>query len=164
MTILVPPYAAPSQSVTEKKELPSVHSDAIKMRGEWLQGNSETAGTNAEDGKRMINIYREHGLHLIPAKKSTEANIYHMRQRIETGRLKVFNTMIMWREEYESYHRNEGKVHKEFDDLMDSTLYLLFPNFAPWAGHGTVISYRHRPKLVSFKSEAGSWSRCIKSP
>lgn len=39
----------------------------------------------------------------------------------------------------------------EFDDkatmseLMDSTLYSLFPNFAPWAGYGTVISYRHRP-------------------
>ena len=30
-------------------------------------------------------------------------------------------------------------------ELMDSTLYLLFPNFAPWAGHGQVISYRHRP-------------------
>ncbi|MCP4841942.1 MAG: aromatic ring-hydroxylating dioxygenase subunit alpha [Halieaceae bacterium] len=30
-------------------------------------------------------------------------------------------------------------------ELMDSTLYLLFPNFAPWAGHGNVISYRHRP-------------------
>ncbi len=30
-------------------------------------------------------------------------------------------------------------------ELMDSTLYMLFPNFAPWAGHGTVINYRHRP-------------------
>ncbi len=30
-------------------------------------------------------------------------------------------------------------------ELMDSTLYLLFPNFAPWAGHGQVITYRHRP-------------------
>lgn len=30
-------------------------------------------------------------------------------------------------------------------ELMDSTLYLLFPNFAPWAGYQTVISYRHRP-------------------
>lgn len=30
-------------------------------------------------------------------------------------------------------------------EMMDSTLYLLFPNFAPWAGHGTVITYRHRP-------------------
>jgi phenylpropionate dioxygenase-like ring-hydroxylating dioxygenase large terminal subunit len=30
-------------------------------------------------------------------------------------------------------------------ELMDSTLYMLFPNFAPWAGHGTVITYRHRP-------------------
>ena len=30
-------------------------------------------------------------------------------------------------------------------ELMDSTLYSLFPNFAPWAGHGTVITYRQRP-------------------
>lgn len=30
-------------------------------------------------------------------------------------------------------------------ELMDSTLYMLFPNLAPWAGHGTVITYRHRP-------------------
>jgi phenylpropionate dioxygenase-like ring-hydroxylating dioxygenase large terminal subunit len=30
-------------------------------------------------------------------------------------------------------------------ELMDSTLYLLFPNFAPWAGFGPVITYRHRP-------------------
>jgi phenylpropionate dioxygenase-like ring-hydroxylating dioxygenase large terminal subunit len=30
-------------------------------------------------------------------------------------------------------------------ELMDSTLYSLFPNFAPWAGYSTVISYRHRP-------------------
>lgn len=30
-------------------------------------------------------------------------------------------------------------------ELMDSTLYLIFPNFAPWAGYHTVISYRHRP-------------------
>lgn len=30
-------------------------------------------------------------------------------------------------------------------ELMDSNLYLLFPNFAPWAGFGPVLTYRHRP-------------------
>lgn len=30
-------------------------------------------------------------------------------------------------------------------EMMDSTLYMLFPNYAPWAGTGTVITYRHRP-------------------
>ena len=113
-----------------KQELPSVHADAIKMRGEWIKGNSETAGTNASDGKRMIDIYRGLGLHLVPAKKDVEAGIYVMRQRIETGRLKVFNTMVMWREEYESYHRTEtrdggSKINKNHDDLMDATRYLL---------------------------------------
>ncbi len=30
-------------------------------------------------------------------------------------------------------------------ELMDAILYLLFPNFAPWAGFGPVLTYRHRP-------------------
>ena len=37
----------------------------------------------------------------------------------------------------------EGKA--TMSELMDSTLYLIFPNFAPWAGLNTVITYRHRP-------------------
>lgn len=113
-----------------KKELPSVHADAIKMRGDWIRGNSETAGTNASDGKRMIDIYRGLGLKLIKAKKDVEGNIFAARQRIETGRLKVFNTLPMFREEYESFHRIEtrdgqSKIDKIMDDLIDSLLYLL---------------------------------------
>ena len=30
-------------------------------------------------------------------------------------------------------------------EVMDSILYLLFPNFAPWAGYHTALTYRHRP-------------------
>jgi phage terminase large subunit-like protein len=109
-----------------KEELPAIHASAIDMRGKWIRGNSETAGTNASDGKRMIDIYKGLGLKLIKAnKQDQESNIYRMRQRVETGHLKVFNTLQMWREEYESYHRNEGKIDKSFDDLMDATLYLL---------------------------------------
>ncbi len=37
----------------------------------------------------------------------------------------------------------DGKT--TMSELMDSTLYLLFPNFAPWAGYSTCITYRHRP-------------------
>jgi len=37
----------------------------------------------------------------------------------------------------------DGQV--TMSELMDSTLYLLFPNFAPWAGYSTCITYRHRP-------------------
>lgn len=108
-----------------KQELPDIHASAVKMRGSWIKGNSETAGTNASDGQRMIDIYRGLGLNLIKAKKDTEANIYAARQRIETGRLKVFNTLPMFREEYESYHRKDGKIVKEFDDLIDAFLYML---------------------------------------
>lgn len=111
-------------------ELPSVHADAIKMRGDWIKGNSETAGTNASDGKRMIDIYRALGLHLVPANKAVEAGIYTMRQRIETARCRVFTSLQMWREEYESYQREErpdggSQITKSHDDLMDATRYLL---------------------------------------
>jgi hypothetical protein len=95
------------------------------MRGEWIHGNSETAGTNLADGQRMIQIYRGLGLHLHPANKGVESNIYNMRQRIETGGLRVFTTLVNWREEYEGYHRKEGKIVKEVDDELDSTMYLL---------------------------------------
>jgi nitrite reductase/ring-hydroxylating ferredoxin subunit len=30
-------------------------------------------------------------------------------------------------------------------ELMDAILYLVFPHFAPWAGFGPVLTYRHRP-------------------
>ncbi len=49
---------------------------------------------------------------------------------------------------YEIYGEMSGKDLESFAteaEMMDSILYLLFPNFAPWAGFHTAITYRHRP-------------------
>ena len=48
----------------------------------------------------------------------------------------------------DAFSEQQGKDLKGVStksELMDSILYLLFPNFAPWAGFGPVLSYRHRP-------------------
>ena len=37
-------------------------------------------------------------------------------------------------------------------EMMDSILYLLFPNFSPWGGFQTQITYRHRPKGMDVNS------------
>ena len=48
-------------------------------------------------------------------------------------------------EAFQAMHDQNLEAHATKSELMDSTLYLLFPNFAPWAGFGPVLTYRHRP-------------------
>jgi hypothetical protein len=42
---------------------------------------------------------------------------------MQTGRLKVFSHLADWFDEFRLYHRKDGKVVKEFDDLMAATRY-----------------------------------------
>ena len=44
-----------------------------------------------------------------------------MDKRIKSGRLKVFRHLRPWFAEYDLYHRKDGKVVKEDDDLMSAT-------------------------------------------
>jgi hypothetical protein len=46
-----------------------------------------------------------------------------MLTRMETGRFKVFKHLNDWFEEFRLYHRKDGRVHKEGDDLMSATRY-----------------------------------------
>jgi phage terminase large subunit-like protein len=54
---------------------------------------------------------------------SVEAGIADMLIRMETGRFKVFKHLNEWFEEFRLYHRKDGRVHKEGDDLMSATRY-----------------------------------------
>jgi len=112
------------------KAEPAIHAAAIAARGIWMPGVSETAGTNMSDGKRMFDIYRKtHGLNLKKAAKgpdTVESGIMLMQEMLAEGRIKVFDSMRMWFDEYRSYHRKtNGVVHKKKDDLMDATRYLI---------------------------------------
>ncbi len=48
-----------------------------------------------------------------------------MLDRMQTGRFKVFRHLNDWFEEFRLYHRKDGKVVKEADDLMAATRYAL---------------------------------------
>ena len=48
-----------------------------------------------------------------------------MVDRMQTGRLKVFEHLEDWFEEFELYHRKDGIVVKERDDLLSASRYAL---------------------------------------
>lgn len=107
---------------------PSIHASAVKARGEWIPGVIDPAarGRAQKDGEQLIEQYRSLGLNLVPAQNAVEAGIYAVWERLSTGRLKVFRTLMNWQAEYRLYRRDEnGKIVKEFDHLMDCARYLV---------------------------------------
>ena len=54
-----------------------------------------------------------------------EAGISDMLMRMQTGRFKVFRTLGEWFEEFRLYHRKDGLIVKERDDLMSATRYAM---------------------------------------
>jgi hypothetical protein len=83
-------------------------------------------------GETMAELYRKQGLAMLWERTQfedggagVEAGLAMMLDRLETGRLKVFSHLEDWFEEYRLFHRKDGKVVKEHDDLMSATRYAL---------------------------------------
>lgn len=82
-------------------------------------------------GEQIAHLYRQHGLTMLPEHAQfaddrgtgVEAGIFEMVDRMQTGRLKVFEHLHEWFEEFELYHRQDGKVVKERDDALSATRY-----------------------------------------
>lgn len=112
---------------------PSAHAGAIKARGEWIPGVIDPAanGRSPRDGEQLLADYRDLGLDIMPAINAVEAGIYVMWERLETGRLKIFSTMLNLLAEYRIYRRDEnGKIVKKFDHALDASRYLLMSGLA----------------------------------
>jgi hypothetical protein len=75
--------------------------------------------------------YVDLGLDLEPADNAVEAGLFEMWQRLSGGRLRVFESLSNWRQEFRLYRRDEkGKVVKEHDHMMDACRYLVNGGFA----------------------------------
>lgn len=107
---------------------PSIHADAIKARGEWINGTVDpaSAGSNQKDGTQLIEEYRKLGLNLVPADNTVEAGIHAVYRRLSGGRLKIFKTLASTLSEIRIYRRDDkGRIVKENDHLMDAMRYLI---------------------------------------
>ena len=122
-----------------REATPALHSTAFRSRGAWIpvawphDGLQHDKGgsciTLAQQYRDMgVNMLREHATHP-PARGmkegeggyGLEAGLTEMFDRMQTGRLKVARHLNDWFEEFRLYHRQDGKVVKEGDDLMSAT-------------------------------------------
>jgi phage terminase large subunit-like protein len=110
-------------------QLPLMHAAAMVPIGQEVPVAWPQDGTQRrDDGKPLAEQYRKLGLKMLDKHAtfedgsiSTEAGILEMDQRMKTGRFKVASHLSDWLEEYGSYHRKEGDIVKERDDLMSAT-------------------------------------------
>lgn len=107
---------------------PAVHAAAILARGSGLHGVCDPAGqsSNPMDGQNLMDIYARNGLKLTKADNAVESGLMHMLERMQQGRLKVFNTLESWKHEFRLYQRDEqGRIVKRHDHLLDATRYIM---------------------------------------
>ena len=131
-----------------REQTPLLFSAAIKpWGGDWMPWAWPHDGLqhSKDSGKALADQYRGHGLALLPKHAThppqpnedgspgeegtggngVEAGLLEMLDRMQTGRFKVFASLLDWFEEFRVYHREDGKVVKLDDDLMSATRYAL---------------------------------------
>lgn len=116
----------------KSREIPVIHCATLKAWGEWLPWSWPNDGrqTGKGDGMPLQNLYRKEGLKLLPVHAqfpdggvSVEAGVMEMLEMMRTGRWKVFSTCGPWFEEAGMYHRKDGKIVKEIDDVISASRY-----------------------------------------
>jgi hypothetical protein len=78
-----------------------------------------------------------------------------MLERMQTGRFKVAASLSDWWEEFRMYHRKDGKIVKERDDLMSATRYAVMMIRYAMASDVAPIKpdrYQSKLRLISSKS------------
>jgi phage terminase large subunit-like protein len=153
-----------------REATPLIHAAALKP---WLKGWEQ--GTNfyfawphdglqhdKGSGKQLAQIYRDEGLPLyyehakFPDERGTgvEAGIMLMLERMLQGRLKVFGNLTEWFDEFRLYHRVDGKIVKERDDLMSATRYAMMMLRIAKGQNKAPVNDRYRRRSSSGE---GSW-------
>lgn len=117
-----------------RQEAAPMHAAAIRARGEWIPVAWPQDGLQHDKGagQSLAQQYKKLGLNMLPAParwddggNSVEAGVSDMLTRMQTGRLKVASHLNDWFEEFRLYHRENGRLVKQFDDVLSATRYAL---------------------------------------
>ena len=115
-----------------RQTLPALHVAALKPWGKTMPWAWPHDGliTDKTSGIQVAKQFTELGLNMLPERATftdgtngVEAGIMQMLERMQTNRWKVFSTCGAWLEEFRLYHREDGKVVKEYDDTIDASRY-----------------------------------------
>lgn len=123
-----------TRSYREREATPIIHAASLKPWGAWLPWAWPHDGLQHDkgSGEQLAAQYRGQGLVMLPERATfddgtngVEAGISDMLQRMQTGRFKVFSTVGDWFEEFRLYHRKDGRIVKERDDVISASRYAL---------------------------------------
>lgn len=112
-------------------EIPAVHAAMIRGKGSAIPLIYPHDGDNTEkgSGNTLADLYREAGLNVVgrftnvDGTNYVEPGIMELLERMRTGRFKVFADIKDFFDEFRRYHRKNGKIVKEHDDLLDAVRY-----------------------------------------
>ena len=111
-------------------------------------GHSRDKGS----GEALAGIYKQQALKMLGTHAqfpdgsiSTEAGIKEMQQRMQNGQFKVASHLSDWFEEYRFYHRKDGMIVKEKDDLLSATRVALM---AKRYGQAVPLGSKVKRKLI----------------
>lgn len=117
-----------------RENTPTMFAASVKAWGAWLPWAWPHDGLQHDkgSGEQLAAQYREQGLNLLRVRATfpdgsngLEAGVTEMLDRMQTGRLLVFDHLADWFEEFNLYHRKEGLIVKLNDDLMSATRYAM---------------------------------------
>lgn len=121
-----------TQAYRVSDESAAVHVVALKAFGEDLKWAWPHDGKQRDKGSgiQLASQYRKLGLKMLPlhatfedGSNGVEAGLLQMFTAMETGLFRCFDDLGEWLEEFRTYHRKEGKIVREGDDLMSATRY-----------------------------------------
>lgn len=153
-----------------KEQTPVFHAATIKAKGVWIPVAWPHDGLQHDKGSGAViaNQYRELGINMLKEKAThkpekgkkegtggygIEAGIQEMLTRMQTGRFKVFSHLGDWFEEYRGYHRKDGLIVKEHDDLMSATrVGLMMLRFAKIKRPDSTQQFTQAPFVPSYGS------------
>ena len=111
---------------------PVLHAAALRPWGTlpWAWPRDGRRETLEGAGVALARQYSAQGLDMLvdhaqfeDGSVSVEAGLMDLLDRMKTGRFKVLAHLNDWFEEFRLYHRKDGRVVKEGDDLMAATRY-----------------------------------------
>lgn len=148
----------------ESEAVPMIHTGVWRSKGSWIPVAWPHDGFQHDkgSGESLKNQYMKHGMKMLanqathaPSQaepegsggNSVEAGLLEMFERMRTGRLKVARHLEAFFEEYRLYHRKDGKIVKQFDDIISATRYaIMMKRFAVTdVRENKVIITQHQP-------------------
>lgn len=124
-----------TQVYKRRQASPLIHAAALRSWGKNFMWAWPHDGLQHDKGSgvQLAELYKQEGMNLTNEHATfgddrgngVEAGIAEMLMRMETGRWKVYSHLEEWFEEFRLYHRREGKVVKELDDLISASRYAM---------------------------------------